>query len=127
MEFRQFLEFNDTQAILNKLPSMSFEQQAELDKKLHNRAINQGTFGMVGSSQLQNDKGTKTDFQSILAGNRDPDLIQSTIRNLREDQKGHGKYITLYPDTEETGSRAWHITWMNVYEKWIKWLTKLSI
>jgi hypothetical protein len=125
MDFKRFLEFSDTQAILDRLPSMDFEQQAELDKKLHNMAVNNNTFGMIGSSKLLSDKGTKTDFERILAGNRDPNLIRLTISKLRDDQKDHAVYITQYPDTEKTGNRAWHMAWMNVYERWIRWLNKL--
>ena len=127
MNFRQFLEFSieglDADGILAKFPK-DFEQQAELDKKLHNMAIGHGTFG-TGSGALQADKNTKSNFQLILAGNHDKNLIRDTIARLRTDQKGHTAYITDYPESERTGDRRWHTTWMNVYDKWIGYLQKL--
>lgn len=128
MDFRQYLEFSikglDADSILARLPSMNFEQQAEVDKKLHTMAIGHGTFGL-GSADLAQDKGIKTNFQQILAGNHDKRLIRATIAGLREDQQGHMVYLTQYPETERTGDRKWHSTWINVYDKWIAYLQKL--
>ena len=129
MDFRQYLEFADIKGldadeILVRLPSMDFEQQAEVDKKLHNMAIGHGTFG-PGSTNLAQDKNIKTNFQRILAGEHDSRLIQATIAGLRKDQRGHMAYLTQYPENEKTGDRAWHSTWINVYDKWIAYLEKL--
>ena len=128
MNFRQFIEFSiegiDADGILAKLPNMTFDQQAEVDKKLHDQSIGHGSFG-IGSVDLQRDKGTKTNFQLILAGNRDKKLIQNTILGLRNDQKGHMKYLSDYPESERTGDRKWHSTWIAVYDKWISYLSEL--
>jgi hypothetical protein len=126
MNFKEFIDIKglDAEGILNRLPSMTFDQQAEVDKKLHNMAIGHGDFGS-DSVDLAQDESIKTNFQRILSGERDEKLIQSTIAGLRRDQKGHMSYLTQYPETELTGDRKWHSTWIAVYDKWIAYLRKL--
>lgn len=127
MDFKDFVERADANDIISRLPSMSFAQQAELDKNLHNDAISQGTFGQVGSADLQQDKMAKTAFQRIMAGDHNPRLIRNTIEKLQQDKAGHQEYLAQGNQSDLTGDKKWHSTWMNVYSNWINHLRRLLV
>ena len=128
MEFRQFVETDmnglDADDIVARLPSMTFAQQADIDKRLHDTAINNGTFG-AASQLLAQDKTVKTAFQRILAGDHDKNLVRSTIFKIQRDQEGHKRYLTA-PQTEKTGNIKWHLTWIHIYDNWLKYLRPLA-
>ena len=127
MDFKQFFERADADDIVSRLPSMSFIQRAELDKNLHNQAIDQGAFGQAGSADLQQDKMAKTAFERILAGDHSPRLIRNTIEKLQKDKDGHLEYLAQGDQSDLTGDRKWHSAWMNVYSNWINHLRRLLV
>ena len=134
MDFRQFIESSiniqglDADDIVARLPSMSFAQQAEVDKALHDKAIHHGTFSPMDSKALSQDEGIKTAFQRILQAAEsgqplDKKLIYITMNQIERDQKRHKEYLgELGHNPEKTGDKKWHYAWILTYDGWLKHL-----
>lgn len=108
--------FSQEQGILAQLPGLDMVQQAQLDMKLHDKAVVNQTFGSQGQ-QLVVDKGWKQKFIDIIQGReKNPESIQQTIDSIESDLESHRGRLS----NRKTGSSAWHEAWIAVYTQWLQ-------
>jgi len=116
-------------ADLAGLDEMSPDQQAKLDIKLHMSALKPGEdrFDSGDQQMLASDiTETKQKFiRLIKQRNPDPNEVSEVIQLLRRDIQSHVDHMDN--PNEEYGTKAWHETWINVYEDWINRLSSLIV
>jgi len=109
------------------LDEMSPEEQARLDIRLHMAALQPGEDRFDSNDQrlLADDiSRTKLRFINLLKDqNADPQEVKDVIRLLKRDIRSHLDNLGM--PSEEYGSKAWHQTWIRVYENWINLLSRL--
>lgn len=117
------------EADISGLDNMSPTEQARLDMKLHRAALQpgDGRFNHSDQQMLASDIiETKQRFINIINKlHPDPKEVSEVIDLIKRDIQSHVE--NMDSPSDDYGTKAWHQTWINVYEDWINRLSSLIV